>query len=336
MRHKNKQIISNESRLLLAFRLMTNRYTYLAPFLSLASLLICSSCATQGVIKKAQEIETRGNYGESYTNLVQALKTRPQNQQLLSEKKRIGEQFSLDLLKKESDVPTNNLVLRIHLLEVASTVDSPNQAAATTALSNLRSLRNDIQNRAVRLTNSVDLAAMLGTAESLLPYSECDAELHVKLVNSPSVIKHAVYLFSQATGSNDLHLAQDLGRRCIKLWGAQDFEPTAKQIDMQLRRSAIESIRPAQMSDASWGNKSVYHLVSVLLNPDDKEEINIYRKCARQLVESCIPDAKIFVLGALSRGESEYLQSKIFSANADIVLPYVRCSPLSRRKTGCF
>jgi hypothetical protein len=71
------------------------------------------------------------------------------------------------------------------------------------------------------------------------------------------------------------------------------------------------------------GNQAVYHLVSVLLNPDDNEEIEVYRQCDRALLKSILPDAKIFVLGALSKSENEYFQSKFFSTNAGNVPYYV-------------
>jgi hypothetical protein len=271
-------------------------------------------------------METRGNYGEAYTNIVQGLERHPTNQKLLTEKTRVGELFSQDLLKNEANLPTNNLVQRILLLEVASNVDSTNQAAIVTALGNLRSVRSNILKRADNLTNSMDLAAMLDIAEPLLIYTDSDAELYEKLVNSPVVVEHAANLLNQFAASNDLHLARNLGGRCKKIWGNSDFEPTTKNIDMQLRRSGIKSIEPVQISDASWGNKSVYHLIAVLFNPDDKEEVEAYRQSVWQLITTELPDAKVFVLGALSKDEAEYFQAKIFSTNADSVSPCVKAT----------
>ena len=95
---------------------------------------------------------------------------------------------------------------------------------------------------------------------------------------------------------------------------------------MQLRRSGIKSIEPNQISDASLGNKSVYQLIAVLFNPDDEEEIENYRQSEWQSIKTDLPDAKIFVLGALSKDEKEYFQSKIFPTSADIVSPYVNAS----------
>ena len=271
-------------------------------------------------------MEARGNYGEAYTNIVKGLKNHPQSEKLLAEKERVGELFSQDLLKTEANLPTNNLVQRIQLLETASSLDSTNQAAISTTLDNLRSVRGDILKRADNLTNSLDLAAMLDSAEPLLVYTDSDAELYEKLVNSLAVTGHAVNLLNQFAGSNDLHLARILCVRCKKIWGNSDFESIAKNIDLQLRRSGIKSIEPALNSDASWGNRSVYYLISVLFNPDDKEEVEAYRQSERQLIKTDLPDAKVFVLGALSKDESEYFQAKIFSTNADFVSPYLNAT----------
>jgi hypothetical protein len=172
-----------------------------APFVFCALLIICSSCATQGVLKKSRQMEARGNYGEAYTNIVQGLKNHPKNEILLTEKIRVGELFSQDLLKIEANLPTNNLVQRIQLLETASSVDSANQVVIATALDNLRSVRIEILKRAGNLTNFIDLAAMLDTAEPLLIYTNSDAELYEKLVNSPVVIGLALHRFGgQALG----------------------------------------------------------------------------------------------------------------------------------------
>jgi hypothetical protein len=278
------------------------------------------------VLKKSQQLEARGNYGAAYTNIVQGLKSHPTNEKLLIAKTQIGELFVQDLLNDEANLPTNNLVQRIQLLETALSVDSANQAAIATNLANLHSVRGDILNRADNLTNSMDLATMLGTAEPLLIYTDSDVELYDKLVNTPAVIEHAAFLLNQFASSNDLHLARNMAGRCKKIWGNSGFEPTAKQIDMQLRRSGIKSIEPNQISDASLGNKSVYQLIAVLFNPDDEEEIENYRQSEWQLIKTDLPNAKIFVLGALSKDEKEYFQSKIFPTSADIVSPYVNAS----------
>ncbi len=271
-------------------------------------------------------MEARGNFGEAYTNIVQGLKNHPQNEKLLVEKTRIGELFAQDLLKNESNLATNNLVQKIQLLETASSLDSTNQAAILATLDNLRSIRGDILKRAESLTNALDITVMLDSAEPLLVYADSDTELYEKLVNSLAVTGHAVNLLNQFASSNDLHLARVVCGRCKKVWGDSDFGSIAKNIDMQLRRSGIKSIEPAQISDASFGNKSVYHLIGVLFNPDDKEEVEAYRQSQRQLIKAALPDAKVFVLGALSKEEVEYFQAKVFSTNADTIMPYVNAT----------
>lgn len=271
-------------------------------------------------------MEARGNYGEAYTNIIKGLKDHPKNEKLLAEKERVGELFSQDLLKTEANLPTNNLVQRIQLVETASNLDSTNQAAILTTLENLRSFRGELLKRADNLTNSLDIAAMLDSAEPLLVYTNSDADLSEKLVTSLVVTGYAVYLINQFAGSNDLHLARIFCARCKKIWGGSNFDPIAKNIEMQLRRSGIKSIEPAEISDASCGNKSVYHLISVLFNPDDKEEVEAYRQSETQLIKTELPDAKVFVLGALSKAETEYFQAKIFSTNTDNVLPYVNAT----------
>ena len=95
---------------------------------------------------------------------------------------------------------------------------------------------------------------------------------------------------------------------------------------MQLRRSGLKSIEPATLPDASWGNRSVYHLIAVLYDPDDKEEIENYRQSGWQLITTELPNAKVFILGALSKNENEYFQAKIFSTNADSVSPCVKAT----------
>ena len=301
---------------------MKYQNTYLGTML-FCVLLLCSSCATQSIIRKSQKLEACGQYYQAYNNLVQGLAAHPTDEKLIAEKARVGEKFTLEILKTEASTPTNNLVRRIQLLVAATGVDSTNHDEVVKLLGDLQSIRSNVLRTAESLTNANDLSAMLDKAEPLLVYVNTDSELNDKLIKSPLIVGKAVMLLNQTVSSNDLHQARILCLRCINVWGNAEFEPIKTKINMQLRREGIKSIEPAQIPDASFGNKSVYHLISVLFNPDDKEEVEAYRQNEKQFINTELPNAKVFVLGALSKEEKEYFEAKIFPTNANEVSPYM-------------
>ncbi len=278
--------------------------------LAFAVLLVCASCSTTAVLKTSEQLVGQGNYGEAYTNILREVKKHPNNKKLLEEKSRLAQLFSQDLVKEEAGTPTNHFVERIELLERASSLESSDPAAITASLTNLQAARKEVLKRAADLTNSTDLVTMVSNTEALLSYTNSDPQLQESLVKNPQVVVLAGHLLEGLGTTTNLHLAWSLSTRCANIWGSAGFEQSTKHLASILRRSAIQSMAPLDTPDASFANKSVRTLIPVLFNPADAEQMEAHRKTVKQLRRLTLPQAKLFVFGALSTEQSDYFQSK--------------------------
>ena len=279
--------------------------------LACAVALVGTSCTTTTVLKKSEKLVDQGNYAEAYTNVVQELKKHPTNKKLSEAKSRVAELFSRDLVKREASISTNHFVERIQLLERASTLESSDRAAITTSLTNLQNARRDILRRAADLTNSTDLATMVGNTEALSNYADSDIELQHCLTKNPQVIALAGHLLDELGRSTNLHLAWSLSGRCANLWGSDEFGQRRRLLASRVRRSAIQTIAPPESPDASFAGKSVRALIPALFNPTDEQQIEIYRKTVKEFRNLTLPGAKLFVFGALSKEQIDHFQSRV-------------------------
>lgn len=294
------------------FSLRINSVHVLAVVVCLAAL-ICASCATQVVLKKAGKLESEGRYGEAYTNIVQALQGHPTSKDLMSEKERVGALFTAQLLRDEGQTATNNLIRRIQLLETAGSIGVTNQGEIAVSLDRLRSLRKSLSAQADDLTNSTDLAVMVQTAKSLLVYADVDSDLRDK-VQSPSAADHAEKLLLQLVAANDLRRARSCGKNAQDVWGISEITGIVVGVEADLLRSCLRSLVPESSQDQSLGNKTVRRLIDVLFNPGDIAALDAYQKDRNALTKADLPDAKVFLLGALSKQESNYFHADIVPA----------------------
>ena len=267
-----------------------------------------------------------GNYEAAYKDIEKHLKSDASNHDLQVERSRIGSLYAQELLKQESSLPTNNLVQRIEVLEKASSVDCPNHAAIAASLSTLQSVRADLLNRADHLIASDNISAVLNDAELLRVYADSDQDLYQKLVYSGRASSNALRLLRALESSEHPLSVKVMCQRCKAIWGCSEFVSMAKRLDLKLRQAGLKTIVPTLAADASFGNQSVYHLISILLNPDDQGELEKHRQSVSQLMKTSLPDAKVFVLGALSKDEKERFLSKILIPDVNSISPFLDSS----------
>jgi hypothetical protein len=107
-------------------------------------ILLCTSCATQKVVKKSHDLEAQGDYKGAYTNIVEGLRASPKSEKLLTQKARISELYAQDLLRSASRLPTNDLPEKIQLLQSASQLECGGHDEITKTLSLIGSVVYDL------------------------------------------------------------------------------------------------------------------------------------------------------------------------------------------------
>jgi S1-C subfamily serine protease len=283
----------------------------------LALALGCTSCSTTTAIKRSDQLANKGDYGEAYTNLLQELQKRPANNDLLTAKSRIGELFADSLVSRQASIPTNHLVERIRLLGTAADLESTNHEAIVDSLKSLQSTRAEVLRGAAALTNSTDLQVMIRNAEGLTNYTDHDPELQKILLENPQVTSVAAGLLDQVGNGTNLLFAWNLAGQCKTLWENSEFQNRTKHLASRIRRSALHSIMPADSDSVSLGSKTMRTFVSVLFNPGDEEDLAAHRRNVNEFRKLTLPEARLFVFGALSKEQSDYFQSKLISKDAD-------------------
>lgn len=292
-----------------------------------ASLLLgCASCSTTTAIKRSDQLVTKGDYAEAYTNILQELKTHPSNKDLLATKARIGGLLADDFVSRQASMPTNHLTERIQLIEAAADLESANHETIVNSLTNLQTARAEVFRRAVALTNSTDLQMMLRDAEGLTNYADDDPELQKILFENPRVTSVAVGLLDQLGKGTNLLFAWNLAGQCKSMWGNGEFENRTKSLASRIRRGALQSVMPSDLDDISLGSKSLRTFISVLFNPMDEEQLATHRRNVNEFRKLTLPEAKLVVTGALSKEQSDYFQSKLISTGTNTEQRFISSS----------
>jgi hypothetical protein len=285
-------------------------------------VFLCASCSTPPVVKESDKLIAQGDYEKAYTEVAQETKKHPKNKELLEAKSHAAEAYSEDLLKKEASMPTNRLVERIHLLEKASTLGASNQTAIEASLKEVEGVHSDVLKRAGDLTNSTDLIVMLTKAEALSNYTNSDSVMQERLLHSPAVTGLALRLLDSVGKTTNVHMAWSLSTRCANLWRRAEFDQRTQHFASMIRRSTFQSIAPPDDTDRSLSKRAVCTLIAVLFNPNDEVQSESHRKAAQDL-RLTLPDARLFVLGALSKEQSAYLESNVLTNRPDEELHFV-------------
>jgi S1-C subfamily serine protease len=273
-------------------------------------VFLCSSCATRNLVKKSNDLEKRGEYGDAYTNILYGLRASPNNKTLLAERSRLSELYTQSLVRQEATLPTNNLVGRIQLLQQAAQLESTNNELIKMTLRELQAQRSEIFKRADNLIASTNLTEFVADIEPIKEYIKYDTELRQKLIEAPGVTAKVEDLLTRLTKAGDLKETRRLALRCAQFWHSDNLESIKRNIDSRLRYIGFTNMLPPMAGDASLGSSATWYLIRAIVAPETKA-VEDYQLASKQLQEAFLPTTKVFVKGVLSNNQKDALQSAI-------------------------